>query len=197
MLGGLVLFGGALVAVSALVLGAASLREAKPAWALFGFEVVTLLAGVMAVLFGVGKFRESPGLALACIAGTIFVAAGLGWYSVPPVQGVGRVVTGVPVTPFLAARCLIAVGMAAVGAWMVLSRERRAWKPAIIGAVLGAPVAAVVVGYGYPGTRGAVSGLLSNPIVAVPAVLLLGGLLAASAHLLIRAFEMGSGTVEK
>ena len=186
----------ALVAISALVIGGAVFLDEKQAWALLGFEVVTLAAGVLGVFFGLGRFRQGnggAGLGLACIAGTILVAAVLGMMSVTASAGESRRVGGIPLVPVELARVLGAFLMAAGAAWVVLAPERRAWKPAVLGAVLGAPVAGVALGYLYPGTRGAVSGLFGNPWAAVAATLVLGGLLAASVHLIVRAFEIGTG----
>src|SRR5579862_2091732 len=64
-------------------------RDQRPSWALFGFEVVTGVAATIGILMGRGRFADGPGLGLACVAGTILIASGLGW------QGAGRQLLGV------------------------------------------------------------------------------------------------------
>lgn len=201
VLNGFVLASSIAVGLSAMALGVAVFLDPKPAWALFGFELVTLVAAALGVLFGLGRFHASQegegiggtALALACIAGTIFVAAVLGWKSVTPAAGEARIVGGIPLTVVEGARVLIALVLAALAAGVVLAPEPKAWRPAVVGSLLGAPVAGFVGAYLYPGSRGAVTGLFGNPIAAVVVTLVLGGLLAASVHLIIRAFEIGTG----
>jgi hypothetical protein len=178
--------------LSAAVLLIAGATAAKPAWALLGFESITIIAAVLGVLFGLGRFRDAPGMALACIAGTIFAAAVLGWKSVTASAGQSRAVAGIPLTPVILAQVLAALMLGAAAAFSVLSRRRAAWKPAIIGAALGSPLAIVAMAFLYRGTRPTVVGALGSPLGAVLALVVLGGLLAASVHLIIRAFEIGS-----
>jgi hypothetical protein len=164
----------------------------KPAWALFGFELVILVAGIMGVLFGVGRFREAPAMALACISGTIFAAGVLGWASIAASVGESRTLAGIPLTPLMLFRVLAAAGLALSAAWSVLSRQPGAWRPAILGAALGSPAVLLGVAFVNPGTRETVGNVLGHPAGAVAAFVVLGGLLAASVHLLLRGFEIGS-----
>jgi hypothetical protein len=183
----------ALLAASATVLGLAAVAMAeKPAWALFGFELVILVAAAMGVLFGVGRFRDAPAMALVCIAGTIFAAAILGWASVAASVGEAKTLARIPLTPLMASRVLAAAALAAVAAYCVLSRTREAWRTALLGALLGSPAVAVGAALVNPSSRQSVAAVLTSPWGAVIAFIVLGALLAASIHLLIRGFEIGS-----
>ena len=90
----------------------------KSSWALVGFEVVVAVAALLGVIAALGKFGEGPGMALACVAGTILLGSALGW------QGAGRQLLGHSLMPYLAARVAAALVLGAIGAWVavVLSR---------------------------------------------------------------------------
>jgi hypothetical protein len=182
----------AAVGVSSLLLLAAGLAAAKAAWALLGFEAITLVAACLGMLFGLGRFRDAPAIALACVAGTVLAASFLGWMSVTASVGQARSVAGIPLTPVLAARVLCAWVLGLAAAYCVLAREPRSWKPAAIGVALALPIVAVAAAFGNPGTRAMVKTVLGHPIGAVIAFVLLGGLLAASTHLIVGAFALGS-----
>lgn len=179
---GLGALAGAVLALSA---------NARPAWALFGFEVVIAVSCVFGVQFGRGRYRDAPGLALACVACSVFVGSVLGYLSLqPPVLG------GVVLKPFLAARVLAAALIAGAGAACVLSRHPRSWRLAITGSLLGAPVVAAGAIGVVPSLRGlgaplAGLGPMAQLGVGVVLFVVLGALLCASAHLIIRAFELG------
>ncbi|MFM9994198.1 MAG: hypothetical protein ACKVU4_00185 [Phycisphaerales bacterium] len=180
------------VACSALAGAVLALTaNVRPAWALFGFEVVIAVSCVFGVQFGRGRYRHAPGMALACVAGSVFVGSVLGYMSLrPPALG------GVGLKPFLAARVLVAGLIAGAGAACVLSRHPKSWRLAITGAVLGAPVMAAGAIAVIPALRGLAApltgmGPMGQLAAGVGLFVVLGGLLCASAHLLIRAFELG------
>lgn len=163
--------------------------DQRPAWILFGFEVVVLAGAVVGVLFGRGRFGEAPGLALACIAGTFAVASILGW------QAAGRQLNGISLNPFVAIRVLVALALGTCGAWCVLSRRETAWRSALLGVTLGVPVVLAVAALVIRSWREAIAGHVGSggaaAAAAVIGFLFFGGLLSASAHFLIRAFELG------
>lgn len=137
------LIGGATV-ISALFGAAAGYGKA---WPLFGFETVCVLAGLGAILFALGRIRQAHAMALACIAGTIFVCGVLGYISImreglaglhmsPKYWGLGRVglsavlvVLAVVIsilpnksaTRTLLRAILWAVPLVAIGAWYKLA----------------------------------------------------------------------------
>jgi hypothetical protein len=186
---------GGLVLLSALCGAVAALAaNARPAWGLFGFEVVVGVAAACGVWMAGGKqgrYREGPGLAAACIAGTFLVGSVLGYLSLQP-----PTLAGVGLKPFLAGRVLAAAVVAAAGAWCVLSRHPRSWRLLMIGVLLGAPVLAAAVVAVVPALRGVLApitgaGAVAQMTAVVGACVVLGALLCASADFVIRAFELG------
>lgn len=187
---------GAVVSLSALVVGGGAVlmpflvAGGRPAWLLFGFEFVVLVAGVLAVLFGRGRYREGPGLALAAIAGTVFIGSACGYISV------GKQLGTMSLTPLVALRVLLAGILAAGGAWCVLSRDPKSWRCAVLGVLLGLPAAALagslVIGAARRVLMGFVSGGgIVQTGIAVLGIAVAGGMLCASVHLIVKAFEMG------
>jgi hypothetical protein len=175
------------------VAGPLLVKDQRPSWALFGFEVVVAVAAVLGLLFGRGRYGDGPGMALACIAGTILAASGLGW------AGAGRQLLSVSLTPVLAGRILAAGTLAACGAWCVLSRHPRSIRLAAVGAALLAPVAMGAGAFMHPTGRRIIDRALGTSsgvqaVVAVLAFFLAVGLVSAGGHLLIRAFELGRPT---
>ncbi len=157
---------------------------------LFGFEVVVFIAGVLAAIFGRGRFSIGPGMALANIAGTILVGSAFGYISA------GRQLGTTSLTPLLAFRFLAGGVIAAAAAYCVLSRDPKSWRVAALGAAMGLPSVALAAAVMVTPARRAVMTFLSGGGIAqtglaVVAVVVVGGLLCASVHLLIKAFEMG------
>lgn len=123
----------AVIALTAVGGGiAAYLLPEKPAWTAVGFELVTLVTGVLGLVMAGNRFRSGPGLALACIAGTILVSSGLAYLA-----GGSRGQAGDgQVRMLLASRVVLAGVLAFFAASLVLGRRQRAWKLAIHGAAL-------------------------------------------------------------
>jgi hypothetical protein len=162
----------------------------KPSWLLVGFEAVVAVAGFLGVMFGIGRFADGPGLALACIAGTVLMGSALGWLSAA--QQVG----GYSLTPLLGLRVLAAGMLGFMGACCVLSRDPRAWKPAMWGAGSGLPVLAAIALMLRASSRRAIESALGSwgmlgAAVGLLALVALGVCLCASVHLVVKAFEMG------
>jgi hypothetical protein len=182
------------VALSALALaGAALFAGPKVNWVLLGFESVTLVSAILGLLFARGKFQDGQGLTMACVAGTVFVAAVLGYLG-----SKGNLVTNggdVSLKFYLLARVGCACGLGVIGAGLVLSRNTRSWNYLWRSVAAGLPVVAVVGAYVL--SPGGVRGVLSKfPGWVAGIGLTVGGLLAvvlisACVHCLIRAFEMG------
>lgn len=188
------LLGGA-VALSGLAMAAAAVGVSpKVNWVLLGFELVMAAAGVMAILFSRGLFQDGPGLALACIAGTVFVSAVLGYFGSDR-----RLVTSsggeLSLKWFLIARVLAALALAMLGAMIVLLRNRRSLAYLAKAAATGGPV--LLIGAVYVLAPDRVRAVL-NALPGWATLIALGFagvlavvLLSASIHLLIRAFEEG------
>lgn len=180
------------IGVSAIVVAVLALTaNARPAWALFGFEAVIAVSCIFGVRVGRGAYREAPGLALACVAGSVLVGSVLGYLSLnPPTLG------GVGVRPFLAARLLGGAALAGAGAACVLSRHPRSRSLALKGVMLGVPVAASAAVLIVPALRAPIApvfrlGPTAQLAVGAGAFIVLGALLCASVDRLIRAFELG------
>jgi hypothetical protein len=166
--------------------------QEKVAWSLLGFELVILVAGTIGVLLGLGRFRQGPALALVCVAGTVLVGTGLGRLSVLANP------RAVLVDPWFVTRFLAATALVALATLCVFSRSPgKSWRSFIWSVVLGVPVL-VMLGVLWKG-RGLLAPLDSAPEAVRVAVALLGfllmiGLVSASVHMLIRAFEFGRFT---
>jgi hypothetical protein len=165
----------------------------KPVWVVFGFETVIAIACALGILFALGRFQDGQGLALACVAGTIFVGSFLGWLGTQHHLTTSR--GNIPLNTWLLGRVGAAAVLGFVGALLVLSRNPRSWSYVARAAVTGGPVVALLGVYVL--RPSAVSGALSRlPGWAVGIMGTLGALVAvalisASVHCLIRAFELG------
>lgn len=123
----------AMVAISALCGGAAAVFvPEKPAWTAVGFELVTLIASALGLIMATDKYRSGPGLALACIAGSILLASGLGYLAG---GSKGQAGDGT-VRLLLAGRVFISLALGLLAASLVLGRRKGQWKLAIHGAAL-------------------------------------------------------------
>jgi hypothetical protein len=187
-----VVFLSALAGAGLAVLLPLMVEGQRTALALFGFEVVVAVSGVIGVLVGLGRMRGAPGMALACIGGTILLGSALGW------QGAGRSLAGVSLTPFLGLRMVAAVVLLGAAAATVLGRERRSWRPAAVGGLLGVPVVVSAAAFVHPAGRRMLETLFaeSGAVLtgtAVVVVVVLAGLLAASVHLIVGAFDRAVG----
>lgn len=190
-------------AVLLSALGAAVLALLSPAisagsqvsWPLVGFEAVVALAAVMGVLFGVGRYAQAPGLALACVAGTIFVGSGLAW------QASGRTLVGHSLTPLLLARVGSAALLGLCACVCVLGRDPRSWRTAALGAALACPGSLLALSLASDVGRRTLEGALGRipalqTTIEIAGAIVLGAMFAAGGHLLIRAFEMGRTEAE-
>jgi len=161
-----------------------------PGWAMIGFELVILIAAAIGVLFGLGRFREAPGLTLASVAGVVFVGSALGYL------GVGGVLGSTGLQPPLFARFAAAGLLGLLAAMATLRTDWAAWRTLMLGAVLGGLGLAAGAGayFAYsrrthpfrglsgPAEVARVTGLM---IAAIAVVILL----SIGLHLVIGAFE--------
>jgi hypothetical protein len=170
--------------LSAIAGTVAASASSPTKWFLFGFEVVTLGAALFGGLLGAGRFGSAPGLGLLSVAGATGASAVLGFV------GADQVLMGMSLKPFLLARLAAAGGFAAIAAIAVLIRRPGTSLPKLLA---GLACAAGFVAAGFVAWK--TSGLMGSLGVPVQAIMgLIGfsvllGLLAASVHLLIAAFE--------
>jgi len=120
----------ALVLASALAtVGIAWAVAGRPSWALLGFEFLTLMAGAFGLAAANGKFRDGPGIALACVAGTVLAASIFGYLGTTGQIGDWKL------HGWLIARATAAGLIGLLAAWVVLRRTPGAWVLAIRGAI--------------------------------------------------------------
>jgi len=153
------------------------------------FELIVLLCAVFAFLLARGRFRQGPSLTLACASAIVAVASLLAFVAS------NQMLAGRSLLPYLGLRFALAGALGLIGAWLVLRRRPREAVGSLVrglaaGAVL---VAGVVVAlrWGNAGAIGSISPVLLVPLALVAATIGLG-LMAASVHFIIRAFEFGN-----
>lgn len=162
----------------------------RPAWTMLGFEVITLVAAILGLLFAAGRYRDAPGMAMACVAGTIFSA------SICAHIGVHGELARQPLLPFTAGRVLAAALLGALGGVCVLVRDPASWRVLIKGVALGLPM---LIGVAIlAATRGGIleklNALGSAGKVAALGIygFIAGVMLCASVEFVVRAFRMGT-----
>jgi hypothetical protein len=176
----------AAIACSALAAGVMAVVQPRASWVMFGFEAVVLVSAVLGALLGRGKFRDGPSLGLLCVAGAIVVASAFGYL------GGGRTLFGTDVRTLTLARAAAGAALVGVAAWLVLSRAPGATLPRFTkGAALSLGVIALLAGL-WKGQRwiGSLNDV-GQLAVGMVAFALITALLAASIHMLVRAFQAG------
>jgi hypothetical protein len=158
----------------------ALLAISKPIWILLGFEVVVLVAAVIGIQIGRGRFREGQGLSAICVAGTIAVSSFLAWLTT------SKIAMPMPSAPtiirmYILTRLAVGVWFAMLAAYVVLSRNRESLM------ILG----------GLVKFQSQFEAWLSSTPGAIQTLVLLAlftlccTLISLCGHSVIRAFEMG------
>jgi hypothetical protein len=142
-----------------------------PVWTMAGFEACIAIAGVLGLFLGLGYYRQAPGLALACIAGTILLASFLGH------RGAAGTLGNFSLATWFLARIALGLVLAALSALVVLVRNRRSWPTLFKGVAFGALPGFIalmfglaVIGYGRPMATAANPAPVFNPDAPGPAV---------------------------
>ncbi|MDQ7013958.1 MAG: hypothetical protein Q9O74_08705 [Planctomycetota bacterium] len=190
----------AIVAASALWGVWDAVGREPQVWALLGFEIVTLVAGVLGILVGLGKFREAPALSVFSVAGVVFASAMLGRFSAivtrTPDSGSGtQAVRQMLRDPMFDGR-MLAVGVFGVLAlFLAFGRDSRSWK-ALFGGIVSAALMlaglAWAMGPGRPWLLGPVETAadVARVIGTLVGAMVLVVLASIAVHLLVRAFEL-------
>lgn len=189
------------IGLSAIAGIAGALLGASPLWFFLGFEIVTLAACVFGVLLAMGRFPDGPALGLLCVLGTVAVGAILGDISTQLSNPIGGPVlrtfgkgglVQIPITTFLALRLAGAGIIGICAAWTVLHRRpSESLKSLAVG--LGLSIAMLVIlaiGWKVRAPLASIGSFASTIGLLTVGVLALG-LLAASVHYTLRAFEFG------
>lgn len=101
----------------------------RPSWALLGFELLTAMAGAFGLAAAAGRFSDGPGIALACVAGTVLASSIFGYLGTTGQIGDWKLHS------WLIGRATIAGLIGLVAAWVVLRRTPGASLLAARGAI--------------------------------------------------------------
>jgi len=162
---------------------------ARPNWAVFGFEAITLLAAGFGLVHARGRFLDGPALLYANIVAVVVIGTGLSLVSLgfPPRQ--------VLVHPFMLGRLGLAGVYAMLAIGVVFRTRRSSWQAFAIGTTL--TMAALGLGGLAWVTRGSwfmpttgIARIITTTGALLGAVVL-SGLFCAGVHFVIRAFELG------
>ncbi len=170
-----------------------------PLWPIgLGFEAVILASAVMGALVGLGRFRASVPLALLCVGGSGLIATMFGHLSSGVSVGatgiVGRLIA-MMTDPLSGARLGVCAGILMLSALTVLGRRpTESTRRLVWAAATGAPVIIAAAAWMVPIVRSSVMSLPAVALAMLATLLgLLGiGLVSASVHFVIRAFEAGA-----
>jgi hypothetical protein len=195
-IGGLSALAG-LVALSGFGLGLAEIvgGQASPgAFWMMLFQFCALVACMMGVLSGAGRFTSGPAMTPLIVGGVLLVGA---IFSEPSLvrSGMPRLeVMGVPLRPLALTELVFALALGGLSLLVVLLRKPKKTIPmTLIGIALVAPAMAAAVSFLLPQVRGVLSGW--SPVVmtlVVVAVLGIAGvLLSIGSQFVIRAIEVG------
>jgi hypothetical protein len=196
----LTLIGSAALLVSAAVGTIAGLRGQEYFFA--GFELVLAISGFIGVFIGMGRFNQGPSVAIACVAGATAMCSLLGYVTLGGeillggrLIGAHGEVLGVDVFGFFMLRMFVAGVLAAMAGLVLVLRDPKRSVPMLVrGIVLGVPVVvALGLWVAVPGFRTMVLGwhVLVQVFLGSIGLMVGIGLVSASGHCLIRAFEIG------
>gem|GEM_PF-3597608 len=189
-----------LAAVSAVI--AMVITGQAGAWLTFAFQGTIVLAGVLGVLQGLGKFGDAPSLGTLCVAGTLFVAGFLGYLGAGGNMSFRSLLSG-SLDALNAGKLptwvlLVEIGSAsvlgAISGLLALGRSPGAsWRQLALVVALGAPVViGVVAGEKlHLAHRIASQNMIVSTLAVVGLFALFVGLVAASANAIIKAFAAG------
>ena len=171
------------------------------AWGLFGFEFLTALAGIYAILLGLGKFKDGWAIGVTAIAGSILVALVFGLYidfwmakkiDFPDIYPLAKYT--------LTGRAISIVALFALASLAVFSRNKKSITYIIKSALCATPIVIVAALIHYdlgPGawintTLGTSTGTgaLQAVLTITPGLFFII-LFSVAGHLLIRAYECG------
>lgn len=172
--------------ISAIVLAGMSITSTPRVWYMLGFEVVIAFASVFGVLIAMGRFREGPALALACVTGAIGVGSLLAYV------GPAKSVLEGGAKFYLLARGADAAALGLAACMLVLMRAPRpAFRSIIIGLVWGAVMVgvAVVALRVHASLAGAPGAMRFGASVVFGAMFVAS--LSAAVHYVVRAFQCG------
>ncbi len=168
-------------------------------WYMLAFEAVVLITAVPCAILAARREGSGHAMAMLCLGGVVGVTAtlidpnlvkALIQRQAPNVQPVG----GVNIMPWLLARFACSALLGVMSALTVLLRRPGRSFPLLLkGIAIGLPVMAVGVAVVVPSLRNKILGLspVGLIVLAIAGTVILGALISASGHLIIRAFAVG------
>ena len=188
-----------LVGLSALWGAFDAVRMEPRVWGLLGFEAVTIVTAGLGVLVGLGRPREAPSLAAACLGATVFASATLGRFSAIVTRAEGTITEGQAVRQLakdlmFEGRLVAAIALAAVAVLLALQNDRRAWKRLFVCVGMAIPVLGALVWLVGPGLKWLLAPVESTAGLVRVVLALVGGLGvtilgSAAVDQVIRAFQ--------
>ncbi len=158
------------------------------------FQLCALVACVMGVLAGVGRFSSGPAMTPLIVAGVLLMAGALSEPSLIR-SGMPRLeVMGVPLRPLALIELVLSLLLAGLSLMVVLVRQPGKTLPKLlVGLLLVVPAMALAVGMVLPATRAHLSGWspVTMTLVVVGVLTVAGVLLSIGSQFVIRAIETG------
>ncbi|MGH7130581.1 MAG: hypothetical protein ACREJO_01355 [Phycisphaerales bacterium] len=180
----------ALTVLSALGLIGVSFTQRPPAWFLILFEVPVLIAGAFGLLLAKGsRFGgvSGPAMTLLCIAGCVGAGSLMGYV------GTGRAVAGMSLTKVMVGLAALAAAFGVLSALHVLLRKPALSFPLLLKGVLFGlplPIVAFCAMRGIGQAQYQALPEVAQIVLALLGMLLVGGLICACVHLVVRAFQV-------
>ncbi|MFG0257853.1 MAG: hypothetical protein ACF8GE_08135 [Phycisphaerales bacterium JB043] len=167
-----------------------------------GFELVLVASALIGIFIGLGRFNDGPSVAIACLGGATATCSLLGYVTIGgEILLGGRLIgahgelLGVDLFLPFVGRMLIAALLGALAGLVLLMRDPGRSVPLLVkGIGFGLPVVlAAGLWFGVGSVRGVFDGLhvLVQVFIGAVATVVGIGLISASGHCLIRAFEIG------
>jgi hypothetical protein len=193
-----ILIAAALISAFVLVTVGFGLVHAIQSQASFriGFESVLLIASLMGLLTGLGRFRSSTAMALMCVAGVVVFCSFFSYLTRggrPAAIGM-RLLVDLVSDPFTAARLASGVTLALLSILTIVLREPTiATKRFVLGIALLAPVVGGLALWRVGSVANAISSLHPLVLTAIGfvAFFLTVALVSSGVHFLIRSIEAG------
>lgn len=169
-------------------------------WYVLTFEVVVVLSALPCIGLAAKRGRPGHALGMLCLGGVVFITAALAdpelvkamiQRQTPRMQAVG----GVSLMPWILSHIVVGVGLIGLsGLTVLLRRPGRSFGLLAKGIALSLPVLACGAAVVAPSVRGKIFALpaVLQIVLAIAGTAILAALVAASGHLIIRAFEIGA-----
>lgn len=172
-------------------IGAAVLATPQILWFTLGFSIIALISAILGLLAGLGRFAAGYGMATLCIGGAIALAAAFSMLDLRPNLHANPTLARL-VMPWVAVQVIPAAAIVFAGGVAVLARRAESRQLFARGMMFLVP-AGVVFAAMWAGW-GTITAGKNGQVMAFGALIvggtILGTLVSAGGHYLIRAFEI-------